>query len=126
MSTYCLYQSCVWATLYAVILFWGVAFPFSYRQLKISGRIRYAHVISILLALILPLTSALIPLKNGFVSTRNPTIACVGRSTDLLYYTFILPLSIFLGITSFLHMLTFWIIFKVKIQIIRCTYRKSS
>ena len=110
---YCLQQVCLWALLHAVFLFWGVAFPFSYRQLRVTKRIRYAHVISVLLAVILPLPGALVPLKDGFVSTRNPTLTCVGRNTDHVYYTLILPLSIVIGISSYLLLLTTWTILKV-------------
>ncbi len=98
---------------HAIFLFWAVKFPFSYRQLRISGRIRYAHVISVLLALIIPLPGALFYLKSGFLSPRNPPLICFGAGTDHGYYTFTLPISISLGSTSCLLMLTFWKIFKV-------------
>ena len=97
----------MWAVLHAVFLFWGVSFPFSYRQLRISGRIHYAYIISVLLALTLPLPSALIPLKDGYLNFRNPALSCVGRNVDYSYYILVLPLSIVLGVTSCLLVLTF-------------------
>ena len=106
----------MWAVLHAIFLFWGVKFPFNYRKLQLYGKIRYAHIISVLLALIFPLVTALIPLRDGFLSTRNPTLACLGRNTDYIYATLILPLSLAFGATSCLLVLTFWIIFKVGIS----------
>ena len=110
---YCTEQVGMWIVLHTTFLFWGVVFPFSYRELRVSGRIRYAHIISVLLALIVPLLGALAPLKDGYVITRNPTLACQGRNSDHTYYTFILPATITLCITSCLLAVTFWTLFKV-------------
>lgn len=81
-------QMTVLTFLNATFVFWGVAFPFSYRQLHESGRIRYAHIIGVLLALTLPL-GELVLLKHGLSSVRNPKIYCVGRNKSLL----ILPID---------------------------------
>ena len=114
--TYCLQQAIMLAVVHAIFLFWGINFPFSYRQLQVSGRIRYAHITSAVIVLILPLLSALVPLRDGYVSLYNPKLACVGRNTNITYYTFILPNTIFVGITSCLLLLTFWTVFKVSTQ----------
>ena len=106
-------QVCAWAVLHSFFLFWGVAFPFSYRQLRIQKKIRYAHIISVILALIIPLPSALIPLKDGYTFARAPVFACVGRNLDITYYTFLIPISILIGMTSCLMVLILWKIFKV-------------
>ena len=111
---YCIQQICMWILLHALFLFWGVAFPFHYRQLKANNRLRYAHIISIALGIFVPLPSALAPLKDGYIVTSHPTVACAGRNTDITYYTFVLPLSILLAITSILLALMFWTLFKVK------------
>ncbi len=110
---YCLTQCCVWALLHAVFLFWGLIFPFNYRLLRVSGRVRYAHIISVLVAMIIPVIGALVPLKDGYLSSRNPTLVCIARNADYAYYFLVLPMSIILGITSCLMVVTFWIIFKV-------------
>ena len=99
--------------LHAVFLFWAVVFPFKYKEFQGLGKIRYAHIISVLVALILPLPAALVPLKDGFLSSRNPTLLCVGRNADYIYYFLVLPISIILGISSYLLVVTFWVIFKV-------------
>ena len=81
--------------------------------MKESVNIRYAHVISVLVALVLPLIGALIHLKDGFISTRNPTLICIGRNTDYIYYMLVLPLSFIIGTAAYLLMYSAWILFKV-------------
>ena len=89
-------------------------YPLSYSRLKDSGRIRYGHLASVVLALTFPLVGALVHLKDGYFAARNPTIICTGRNTDYTYYTFVLPICIVLGITSYELILTGWKILKVR------------
>ena len=110
---YAVVQGCTWAMLHAIFLFWGVVFPFSYRQLRISGRIRHAHIISIILAVVIPLPAGLIHLVDGYIFTANPAFACAGRNLDITFYTFILPISVIICITACLLVLILWTIFKV-------------
>ena len=102
------------ALLHAFFLNWAVRFPLSYRQLRMSVRIRYAHVISVVLAVVLPLIGPSILLSEGFITAASPTLACVGRDLDTNYYAIILPVSILVGMTSYLLVFLFWTIFKVK------------
>lgn len=110
---YCLEQTAIWAMLHAIFLFWSLRYPFKYRELKISERIRYAHIISVIVAIVVPLFPALINLKGGYVLTSIPSLACVGRSTEYIYYTIILPVSVILAILISLLALIVWTIFKV-------------
>ena len=114
MFNYALLQFGLWALLHAGFLFWGVAFPFSFRQLRITNRIRHAHVISVLVAVLVPLLGALVPLKEGFLLTNNPTLVCLGRSADYTFYTLLLPISVAMAATSCLLFFIFWTIFKVQ------------
>lgn len=113
MIKYCLEQLTIWILIYAVFLYWSIAFPFNFRQLKTSGRIHHAHIISVILAVFVPLPSALVHLQDGFVPIDNPVHFCVGRDVDYVYYFNILPISIILSITSCLLVLSIWKIFKV-------------
>ena len=103
----------MWAVLHATFLFWAVRFPLSYRQLKTSGRIRYAHIISVVLAVIGPLVVPCISLRDGYSSISASTISCRGRNFELVYYATILPGSFLVGATSCLLVVIFWTIFKV-------------
>ena len=114
---YTVVQVGTWIALHAVFLFWGVAFPFNYRRLKLMNRFKYAHILSIVVGVVLPLPAALLPLKDGYVlPTRNVIRACAVRNADVLFYTFILPLSFLLGLTTILLALMFGIIFKVIVR----------
>ncbi len=105
--TYCFGQLSLWALLHATFLFWALNFPFSYRQLRVSGRIHRAHVISVLLGLILPLPGPLINLKEGY--TYNFFFHyCISHN---IYYTLLLPLSIISGAALTLLMFAFRTLF---------------
>ena len=110
---YTLQQVCLWGGLHTGFVFWAMRYPFSYRAFSISTRIRYAHVISVILAVVIPLPGALIHLKGGYIIIGNPSLVCAGRNTDYTYYTFILPLSVLLAITTCLLVLIFWTLLKV-------------
>ena len=107
----------MWIFLHGIFLFWAVVFPFNYRHLRISGRIRYAHIISVVLAVVVPLPAALVHLKDGHIAFISPTLLCRGRNEDYAYYTFVLPVSIIMCITSCLLVVIIWTIFKVIIII---------
>ena len=115
---YCLLQYTVWSVMHLIFMFWSIEFPFSYRQLKISGRIRYAHVGSVVLAILIPLPAGLIHLKDGYVDSLIPSlsIGCVGLRFDYNYYTLILPLSVLVAIATCLLVLIIWTLFKVRKQ----------
>ena len=114
MQYYCLMQYTVWSAMHFIFMFWSIEFPFSYRQLKISGRIRYAHVGSVVLAILIPLPAGLIHLKDGYINSLIPTIGCVGYHSDFNYYTLVLPLSVLVAITTCLLVLIIWTLFKVR------------
>ena len=114
---YCLEQVCVWAFLHGIFLITAVLFPFNYRELRISGRIHYAHIISVVLDVIIPLPAALVHLEDGHIAFISPALLCRGRNGDYTYYTFILPVSIIMCITSYLLVVIIWTIFKVIIII---------
>ena len=110
---YSLEQICILAVLHTVFLYWGVAFPISYRQFKISERIRYAHITCVVVAVVIPIPGGLIHLKDGFIAVGNPSSVCVGRNLDYSFYTFVIPISVTLAANICLVVLTIWTIFKV-------------
>ena len=115
---YSLLQTCVWAVLDAVFFFWAIVAPFSYQQFKISGRICIAHIICVLLGLLVPLPSGLLPLVDGYTQFFSIVLFCVPRSRYYSYYTTLLPISIFAGITTFIQIYITWTIFKVHRELV--------
>lgn len=103
----------MWIMVHALFLCWSVAFPFGYRQLKLSGRLRHAHIATLLLALIVPLPGPLVHLKDGYVPGNAPALVCIGQNVDVIFYTFILPVSIIVAFAVCLLVIIFWTIFKV-------------
>ena len=112
--SYALVQTGVWAVLDAVFFFWAIVAPFSYRQFKeFSGKVRIAHIISVLLGLLVPLPSALLPLVDGHTQYFSLVLYCTPASEKYTYYTLTLPLSIFAGISIFIEIYATWTLFKV-------------
>ena len=98
--------------LFAAILVWGVRHPFSYRNLKVTGRIRYAHIICVTLAVLIPLLASLVTLTEGYrINDDNPYVCSVG-SLEFAYYSLIFPISILQAVTTFMLVVIFWTIFK--------------
>ena len=106
-------QVYVWAVLHGTLLMWAVRFPISYRLLKDSGRIQYAHIISVILAVLVPLVPPCISLRDGYLGIASPSLFCGGRNLDTTYYAAILPISFLVGTASCLLVFIFWTIFKV-------------
>ena len=91
-------------------------FPFHYRRLKKEGRIKYVHVVTVVLGLVLPAISSLVPLIDGYTITPSPIDSCVARNMAVTFFTSILPISILLAVTSTVLIILFWTIFKVKMS----------
>ena len=113
---YLLLQLTLWGTFHALGLCWSIAFPFHYRRFKTEGRVKYVHVITVVLGLILPAIPALAPLVDGYTITLSQIDTCVGRNMDITFFTTILPISILVAADSTVLIILFWIIFKVKIS----------
>ena len=110
---YTLMQSTLWVLFYVTALFWGIAFPFHYRNIKANGYIKYIHITAVAVAVLVPLVSSLAPLKDGFIPPRSTPIVCIAANADYTFYTLVLPISILLAISTCLLIFTFWIILKV-------------
>ena len=110
-------QITLWGTFHAVGLYWGVAFPFHFRRFKSEGRIKYVHVTTVIVVLLLPMIPALVPLVDGYAITLGPSDLCVGSNMDITYFTVILPISVLMATSSTILIILFWIVFKVKILI---------
>ena len=113
--SYVIVQTCVWAVLDAVFFFWAIIAPFSYRQFKLSGKIRIAHIISVLLGLLVPLPSGLLFLVVGHTQSFSLVLYCTPANENYIYYTLTLPISIFAGISTFIQIYMAWTLFKVAV-----------
>ena len=99
---------------HAVGLCWGVLFPFHFRQFKAEEKLKYIHITTVLIALLLPMVPALLHLEKGYGVASSPTVVCLGRSVDVTFFSLVLPLSAILAVATSILIIMFWIIFKVK------------
>ena len=106
-------QFALWADIHALFLFWSVAFPLSFRQLKVSGRIHHAHIVSIVLAVIIPVPAALIHFSGGVVNITSSVFPCFGRNTCRYFILLICPASQYQYSCFNVLLFIIWILFKV-------------
>lgn len=99
--------------MHTTILFWAIVKPLSFRKVKLSGRMRYIHLACIVIAVVLPILSSLIPLRDGFVTVQSPSFVCFSRSSSHVYYWLVLPVSVIMTTSSSMLVVLFWILFKV-------------
>ena len=110
---YTLIQLDIWTAAFCVFLFMSVRFPFAYRHLKMSGKMRYAHIILVLLGVIVPIPGPLIvQYTGGYIITTNPNLISAGRG-DTYFYLLVLPACMLVAIQVITMTLIFWTIFKV-------------
>ncbi len=102
--------------LYIIFLLLALSCPYTFRKLKVLGKIHYLHVASVVLAVLIPLPFGLAFLKDGFMALEYPTFFCFGRNPDHVYFALMLPMSVLLGIATILLFILFWILFKVAIE----------
>jgi hypothetical protein len=113
--SYSLEQISLWSLLHASFLLWAVRDPIGFRLFKKVGRMGYAHIISVVLVVLIPLIGPCLLLRDGYIVTSFPSFACVGRNLDVIYFAIILPVSLFTGVTSSLLVVFFWTLFKVNL-----------
>ena len=104
MLHYIIVQAVLWWIFHVFAIFWKVYFPFHSRYFEKIHRTRYIHATCLILGLVLPaIPVAVISVNGGFIITRFPPIACVGKDADSTFYSVVLPLILLYGVgTSFL------------------------
>ena len=78
-----------------------------------EGKIKYVHITTVLLGLLLPTIPALMHLKDGYTMTDTPTTLCTGRNEAVTYFALILPSSCLIATSSTALVIIFWKILKV-------------
>ena len=91
-NLYLLLQLTLWSTFHALGLCWGIAFPFHYRRFKIEGKVKYIHITTVALGLVLPTIPALAPLVDGYTVTLSliDSGTCGARNVEITFFTTIL------------------------------------
>ena len=112
---YFVVQFDVLGTMQAFFLLWSVKYPFNFRYMKRTGKMRYAHITGVLLVVFGPLLGPFLLLIDGYVIsvTDSPYLAAFGRNRDHFFFTFTLPATISLAATTILLDFMFWTILQV-------------
>ena len=95
VESYIIIQATLWWIFHILAVFWKVRFPFHSRYYDKTKRTRYIHISCIILAIIVPTIAPItISLEGGFIMTRFPPIACVGREADASFYSIVFPITL--------------------------------
>ena len=111
--SYLLVQITLWSTFHTLGLCWSIEFPFHYRRFKTEKKIKYIHIITLIIGLILPTIFALVPLIDGYTIALNPTDDCIAKNVAITFFITILPLNVLMAVNSTVLIILFWRIFKV-------------
>jgi hypothetical protein len=102
-------QVALWWIFHLSMIFCAVFWPFKYQYWRRSGYLKYAHIVMVLAALLLPAIPVIICLKvDGFVLYFLVQPICVARNSQVAFYSHVLPLLAAVGIGLYLLILIFW------------------
>lgn len=125
---YCMLQLNIWWVFHVTILFWKIRFPL--HSLSFSHTMHRLHILSVALGLTIPLLPVMttivhsqivdyssegdgLPSGWGFGLATFPPILCYTLNKNVVFYSFILPVTLLMliGITALI--LTIWTVHKV-------------
>lgn len=113
---YGVFQVSTLSLFYSGALLWSVMFPFHYRRYKVEHKLKYVHITTALLALLLPLVPSFVILAFGYARSYDHQSICPGRNSISVYAGVILPMSIMGAVSSSILVVVFWAIFKVLLK----------
>jgi len=95
---YCAMQTGLWWLFHIVAIFFGILFPFRTRVIRETGRCRHVHIVMVIMGLILPCIPVAVTLgTGGYAMTRFPPILCTAKNGAAIFYSLVLPVSLYLG-----------------------------
>ena len=108
-------QLCMWGLIYEAMIFFMIYFPFKTRVIIQSKKVKYVHIISIVIGLTVPLYS---PVMIGSLNVNICTAFTFMFMIFEIYYAYNLPLLLLLCVGSTLLVLIYWKFYNVS------SYRK--
>ena len=116
---YIFFQLDVWLLGHVIILFWGITFPFHYRSFDLSGRLKYIHIATIVVALLLPSIPVGIAFgTGGYTYDGIPPISCLPRNAAVGFYATFLPSTVLVSIGATFLTLILWKLVKVRLDFV--------
>ena len=103
----------MWWLIYEAMIFFMIYFPFKTRVIIQSEKVKYVHIISIVIGLTVPLYS---PVMMGSLNV-NICIAFTFMYNifEILYYAYNLPILLLFCVGSTLLVLIYWKLYNVSI-----------
>lgn len=126
---YCLFQLAMFWFCHLLALFWKTNFPFHSRSFQKSHRMKYLHITSVAIGILVPLAPVVVTMAQfshgkssaeavkgglGFGITRFPPLLCTGRDGDTIFYSLIVPIDVIVMIGMAFLVSLFWIVHKVR------------
>ena len=117
---YGIFQLGVWWFCHVVSLFWVIRFPFHFRSFKAAHRLKYVHIIMVVVGLVLPTLPVILPFTTGdpnmrgFGLTTFPPTNCDRLQGLLTFFSLPLPINLLLVTGIPLLIIVLWIVHKVK------------
>ena len=106
VNVYIVAQVILLTVFHALGLGWSILFPFHYQRFKATRKIKFIHVATIVLSVVVPIIPALLPLIHGYTITSGPFGYCVAQNIDTTYFTLVLrPLSILMATITSVYLL---------------------
>ena len=133
---YALLQTSFWWFFHTTAVFWKINFPFHARSYEISHKMKYVHLVMVLVSLVFPLVPIITLMANfavdlesdvirqarnitfasgglGFQIIRFPPSVCSGGDSDAVFYSTVLPVNILLVLGSTELIFIFYALLKV-------------
>ena len=113
---YCFMQIAVLWILHVSVIFWNVRFPDQYMLLNRRHQVKYIHLVSVLVAIVVPVIPvAVIYGTGGFVNGRFPPLLCLPSNANAAFYSLVLPVSVLIASGVTLLLAVFWTLHKVSV-----------
>ena len=113
---YCFMQIAVLWICHVSMIFWNVRFPDQYMLLNRRHQVKYIHLVSGLVAIVVPVIPvAAIFGTGGFVNARFPPLLCLPSNANAAFYSLVLPVSVLIASGVTLLLAVFWTLHKVRV-----------
>ena len=91
-------QAFLFLLFHILAVFCGIKFPLRAKTFEKNGYFRYAHIVMLAIAIVVPFIAVAAQLGIGGSAVATfPPFQCYARSTDVIYYIYVLPGCIMMG-----------------------------
>ena len=111
---YGIMQTGLWWLFHIVAIFFGILFPFRARVIRETGKCKHVHISMVIAGLLIPCIPVAATFgTGGYGITRFPPILCTAKDGAAIFYSLVLPVSLYLGTVASLLIVIYLGISKV-------------